>query len=265
VSGAAEQRTRVRFGRIWVDALTFAGALDEIEALVARGEGGTVFTPNVDHVVRAERDATFREAYAAARLSLVDGQPLVWASRLVGEALPEKVSGSDLILPLLRRAAERGYRVYLLGGLPGVVEEVAAKVARDPGVAIAGLEAPVVGLGPGPVDDAIVERVRAARPDLVLVALGSPKGELFAHRVAARIRPAVALSIGAGLDFLAGRVRRAPRWVSRAGLEWLFRLALEPRRLARRYLVDDPAFVRVLYRTWRDPRAARVRTTGERG
>jgi N-acetylglucosaminyldiphosphoundecaprenol N-acetyl-beta-D-mannosaminyltransferase len=131
VGGVAPARTRVRFGRVWIDSVTADGALDEIERLVAAGEGGYVFTPNVDHVVLAERNPAFREAYAGVSLSLADGQPLVWASSLVGERLPEKVSGSDLIWPLLRRAAARRFRVYFLGGRPGAARAVADKAERE--------------------------------------------------------------------------------------------------------------------------------------
>ena len=258
-NGVARPRKRVRFGGIWVDSLTAEAALDEMERLVQRGQGGYVFTPNVDHVVLAERIPAYRDAYAGASLSLVDGQPLVWSSRLLGARLPEKISGSDIILPVLRRAGARRYRVYFLGGRAGAAAAVAARASRELGVEVVGVEAPRVGLEPTAEDDAIVERVRAARPHILFLALGSPKAELWIHRTFTRIRPTLTLSIGAGLDFLAGQVRRAPRWMSRAGLEWLFRLALEPRRLGRRYLIDDPRFLSILYRTCRDPLDSRVR------
>jgi N-acetylglucosaminyldiphosphoundecaprenol N-acetyl-beta-D-mannosaminyltransferase len=252
-------RRRVRFGHIWVDALTFAQAIDEIERLVQAGRGGAVFTPNVDHVVQVEKNLAFREAYRSVSLSLVDGQPLIWASRLLGAPLPEKISGSDLIPPLMRRAAARGFRVYLLGGPPGVGAQAAEKIREQFEVNIVGIDAPHVAPDGRAVEEAgVLERITAARPHLVLVAFGAPKQELFIDGVTARIRPAVAIGIGAGLDFVAGRVRRAPRWVSQSGFEWLFRLAQEPRRLARRYLIDDPKFAAILYRTMRLPESERV-------
>ena len=116
----APGQLRLRLGRIPIDVVSFGGALDRIEGLIAAGQGGYVVTPNIDHVVLAEDHPGFRDAYEGASLSLVDGQPLVWVSRLLGEALPEKISGSDLILPLMERAAVRRWRVYLLGGAPGV-------------------------------------------------------------------------------------------------------------------------------------------------
>jgi N-acetylglucosaminyldiphosphoundecaprenol N-acetyl-beta-D-mannosaminyltransferase len=242
--------TRVRFGTIWVDSLTFAAALDAIEGLVESGQGGAVFTPNVDHVVMAESDAAFREAYANASLSLADGQPLVWASRLLGSPVPERVSGSDLLGPLLARAGERGWRVFLVGGAPGCAKAAAERFVAAYRVQIAGIEDGRIDLAQGAASEALIERIREARPHLVLVALGAPKQELWIAARRERIAPAVSLGIGAALDFAAGAVRRAPGWMRRAGLEWLYRLAQEPRRLARRYLWNDPKFLAVLVRTW---------------
>jgi N-acetylglucosaminyldiphosphoundecaprenol N-acetyl-beta-D-mannosaminyltransferase len=246
----------VRFGSFDVDRLTFAEAIEAIDDLVRRRSGGAVFTPNVDHVVLAEEHAGFRESYARASLCLADGMPLVWASRLLGTPLPQKVSGSDLIDPLMDRAAENGWRVYLLGARPGVAEKAAA-VFRSRGVDVVGVEAPVIrdprsALERGP----IVENIRRARADLVLVAFGAPKQELFIDAAREEAGPAVMLGIGASLDFVAGAVRRAPRWMSNCGLEWLYRLCAEPRRLWRRYLLRDPKFVGIVWRTFCERRRA---------
>jgi N-acetylglucosaminyldiphosphoundecaprenol N-acetyl-beta-D-mannosaminyltransferase len=258
VAGSA--RWRVRLGQIWIDALRFDEALTAIETLVSAGAGGAVFTPNVDHVVTAEDDVAFRQAYSDASLSLADGQPLVWSSRLLGTPLPAKISGSDLTWPLMERASRAGWRVFLLGAGPGVAERVAARLAGELGVTIAGFDAPFIRLdAPSAETDAIVDRVRAARPDLVLVALGAPKQERWIHQVRNRLRPAVLVGVGASLDFIAGAIPRAPRWMSRLSLEWLYRLVREPRRLAYRYLWKDPRFLAILARTALAPRAGRVR------
>lgn len=244
---------RFVLGGIPIDRVTSAEALDRIASLVEAGRGGAVFTPNVDHVVLASKVPELARAYAAVDLSLADGTPVVWASQLLGAAVPEKVSGSDLLLPLVERAAARGWRTYLLGGAPGVADEAAARLqARFPTLVVAGSDAPRLTLdGEGDESAAALERLAAARPQLVLVALGAPKQELWIHRQRAALAPAVAVGVGAALDFAAGRVRRAPRWISRAGLEWLWRLAREPRRLWRRYLVQDPAFAAILWRALR--------------
>jgi N-acetylglucosaminyldiphosphoundecaprenol N-acetyl-beta-D-mannosaminyltransferase len=249
---------RVRFGALLVDAVRFDEALQRIEQLVDARAGGMVFTPNVDHVVVADREPRLRDAYARASLSLADGQPIVWTSGFLGHRLPEKVSGADLLLPLMQLAARRHYRVYLLGAGPGVAEEAAAKLRTELGVEVCGLDAPRVGLVPAADEAEVVERVVAARPDLLMVFLGAPKAEVFLDRIRDRVRPAVGVSIGASLDFYVGRVRRAPRWMQRVGLEWLFRLTQEPRRLARRYLVDDPRFLAILARTRALPLGERV-------
>jgi N-acetylglucosaminyldiphosphoundecaprenol N-acetyl-beta-D-mannosaminyltransferase len=255
----ARTRGRVRIGELWMDALTFAEALDEIAALVAAGRGGSVLTPNVDHIVTAESHAGLREAYRRASLSLVDGMPVLWAARLLGTPLPEKVSGSDLVMPLMRRAAAEGWRVYLVGGAPGVAAEAAEKLRRQCGVNVVGHDAPMVRADGSSQDEAsLVRRIERARPHLVLVALGAPKQEMWIERMRATLGAAVAVGVGASLDFVVGRVKRAPVWMSRVGLEWLYRLASEPRRLWRRYLLRDPQFLFTVLRTMREPRARRL-------
>jgi N-acetylglucosaminyldiphosphoundecaprenol N-acetyl-beta-D-mannosaminyltransferase len=250
-------RTRLSIGRIGVDAVTLSEAVDAVEALVTARRGGVVVTPNVDHVVIADRGDDFCAAYAGADLSLADGQPIVWVSRLLGAPLPEKVSGSDLLLPLMRRAADRRWRVFLCGAAPGVADAAAERLRCELGVDVVGTAAPYVRVAagePDPEGDAAAAAIRGSRADLVLVAFGAPKQELWMHARRTELAPTVLLGIGASLDFVAGRVRRAPRWVSNAGLEWLWRLAREPRRLWRRYLVEDPRFAAIV---WRELRARR--------
>jgi N-acetylglucosaminyldiphosphoundecaprenol N-acetyl-beta-D-mannosaminyltransferase len=240
---------RVRIGKLPLDVVDFEGALDAIDRLVRAKNGGTVFTPNVDHVVMAEHDERFRTAYAAAALSLVDGTPVLWASRLLRTPLPAKISGSDLVMPLLRRAAEQGYRVYFLGGAPGVADLAKSKLeASLPGIQIVGTDASRIDVNALGDADEVTERIRRAEPDLVLVALGAPKQEIWSHTRAERLKPAVLIGVGASLDFVAGTQKRAPNWMSKAGLEWLYRLAQEPRRLAARYLLRDPEFCLILLR-----------------
>jgi N-acetylglucosaminyldiphosphoundecaprenol N-acetyl-beta-D-mannosaminyltransferase len=239
---------RVWIGEVPIDPLTFDEALDAIDRLVTAREGGTVFTPNVDHVVMADHDEAFRAAYRDVSLSLVDGMPVLWASRLLGRALPEKVSGSDLVPRLVERAASRGWRVYLLGGAEGSAA-IAARALESHGVEVAGFSAPRVPVSASPAAHAeLADAIAKTEPDLVLVGLGAPKQELFATAVRDRLRPAVLLGVGASIDFLAGAVPRAPAWVSQNGLEWLYRLGREPRRLWRRYLLRDPQFFALILR-----------------
>ena len=261
----SEQRRRLRIGNVWIDAVTFPEALAEIEGLVDRGQGGAVYTPNVDHVVKAESNEAFRRAYDDVSLSLGDGMPVVWVSGLLGCRLPERVAGSDLLMPLLELAARRHWKVYLLGGAPGSAEAATKVLTERLGVQVVGWDDCRIASDGSDPGGGSVERARAAKPDLILVGLGPPKQELWIHRGSDALRPAVALGIRAGLDFLAGTYKRAPRWMARIGFEWAYRLAQEPRRLWRRYLVEGPRFVRVVLSTWLAPKASRVQTLPPRG
>jgi N-acetylglucosaminyldiphosphoundecaprenol N-acetyl-beta-D-mannosaminyltransferase len=255
-----QSRTRLRFGHVWVDVLNFSEALRAIEALVDAKRGGAVFTPNVDHVVKAETNEEFRRAYDDVSLSLADGMPLIWAAPLLGCRLPERVAGSDLLMPVLEMAARRKWRVYLLGGAPGVAPTVAQILTEQMGITVAGWDdARIERDGSDPSGNS-VERARVAQADLVFVALGPPKQELWIHRYLDTIRPAVALGVGASLDFLAGKYKRAPEWMRRFGLEWLYRLLQEPRRLWRRYLVEAPRFLAIVLTTRRRPVSERVQS-----
>ncbi|MEO7035155.1 MAG: WecB/TagA/CpsF family glycosyltransferase [Polyangiaceae bacterium] len=230
--------------------MTLNGALDAIDSLVAAKAGGRVFTPNVDHVVQVEHDARFRAAYADVSLSLVDGMPLLWAGRLLKTPFPAKVSGSDLIMPLMRRAAERGHRVYFLGGAAGAAELAQQKMLEElPSLKIVGTDGARVDVnGAADVQAPILARIRVAQPDLLLVALGAPKQEIWSHEHRAQLGSAVAIGVGASLDFIAGAQRRAPKWMSDSGLEWAYRLAQDPRRMAGRYLLRDPQFFGIVAR-----------------
>jgi N-acetylglucosaminyldiphosphoundecaprenol N-acetyl-beta-D-mannosaminyltransferase len=227
-------------GPLRVDVVTMREAVVAIDELVASGRGGTVFTPNIDHVVVADQDRAFREAYARASLSLADGFPIVVTSKLTKSPLPEKVSGSDLVAPLMEHAAKVGRRVFLFGGGEGVAEAASrALCARYPELQIVGTAAPFIDLKMSDAElRTLMAPIAETRAEFVLVALGAPKQELLMDRMARHFRPAVFLGIGASLDFVSGRVRRAPAWMSRVGLEWLFRLNQERGRLWRRYLRD---------------------------
>ncbi len=263
IVGGPPGARRLVFGPVPVDSVTLAEALDEVERLVAQGEGGAVFTPNVDHVVLADQNERMRVAYARSSLSLADGMPVVWASRLLDVPLPERVAGSDFVPRLLERAAERGWRVYFLGGAPGV-GALAREVLRTllPALEVVGIDDSRIDID-APADglERVLGPIRATRPHLVLVALGAPKQEILIDRVRDGLRPAVFLGVGGTLDFLAGTIPRAPRWMAKSGLEWIFRLSREPRRLWRRYLVQDPKFLVVLGRALRAHAAARRRPT----
>lgn len=214
--------------------------LDELDA----GRGGWVVTPNLDHLLRAEREREFRELYTEATLRVVDGQVLVWALGLQRTPVPERVAGSDLISKLSEGATRCGRSVFLLGGNPGTAARAAEVLqARFPGLMVAGTDCPPVGFEKDPLAMARLSRkIHQAEPDIVFVALGSPKQE-FVIRHLRHDRPeAWWLGVGISFSFLCGDVQRAPRWMQRAGLEWLHRMAQEPERLFKRYCIDGLPF-----------------------
>jgi N-acetylglucosaminyldiphosphoundecaprenol N-acetyl-beta-D-mannosaminyltransferase len=209
--------------------------LDQVEL----GVGGVVVTPNLDHLRRYTRDLTFGALVAEADLVVADGMPLVWASRLQGTPLPQRVAGSDLISSLSKAAAERGRSIFLLGGAPGTAEG-AERVLRAaiPTLRVVGTHCPPMGFEKDPVAlNEVVVSLVAAQPDIVFVALGSPKQEYLVERVRDLLGHTWWLGVGASFSFLSGQVKRAPRWMQRTGLEWIHRLWQEPRRLFRRYVV----------------------------
>ncbi len=251
---------RVELLGIAVDPLDLPGAVQRVLewALGERGaECRFVVTPNVNHLVMLERHAGLQEAYRHASLVVVDGTPLVWFARLAGVPLPGRVAGSDLVPSLFAAAApERRIRVFLLGAAPGIGERAAANVrARYPGVEVVGTYSPPLGFEGDPAETTrILARIAAAAPDVLVLGLGAPKQELWADRHRGAIAAKVALCVGATIDFLAEAQPRAPVWMRRGGLEWSFRVAREPRRLAGRYLRDGARLPGLVLRAWRGAR-----------
>ena len=245
---------RLQVGKVPVDVVSFSQALSALEALVESKRGGFVFTPNIDHVVTAEDNPPFADAYARASLSLADGMPIVWASRLLGTPLPERVAGSDLVGPLLELAGRRKWRVAFFGAGPGVADKAAAVARERWGTHVISTDAPMVRLDDQQQVDGIANSLATQKPDLVLFALGAPKQELLIAAIAQRLSPAVLLGVGASLDFIAGTIKRAPALLRKTGFEWLYRLAQEPRRLWRRYLINDPKFLLIVLKTLRAAR-----------
>lgn len=247
-----------------LDPVTLPQALDRLHRWAAdwradgkpRGATKVVVTPNVDHLVRLHRtaDPAVREAYRAADLTLADGTPVVAASRWFGKPVPERVPGSDLVPGLLAStSADRPLTVFLLGAGPGVADEAAARIARDtPHARVVGTHCPPLGFERDPSEnDRIVALFDQAKPDVLVVGLGFPKQEKWVHAHRDRLTCGTTLCVGATIDFLAGNVTRAPAWLGRVGLEWVFRLGLEPRRLAGRYANDLIHFPRLLWKEWR--------------
>jgi len=237
----------VRFDNVSMDE-----ALECIRAFVQEGKPHAVFTPNVDFLMLGRKDPAFRDIINSADLNLCDSVPLRWASRLLGVRLKARIAGADLLPAACELAATEGYRVYFLGGAPGVGERVAQILtARHPDLRVVGVYAPPMGFnGDQNETRKILQTIRRAAPHILFVGLGTPKQERWIHQFGKQIGVPVAIGVGASLDLVGGTRRRAPVWIQRLGLEWLFRLCQEPRRLWRRYLLRDAPFVALLLREW---------------
>jgi N-acetylglucosaminyldiphosphoundecaprenol N-acetyl-beta-D-mannosaminyltransferase len=222
-----------------VDDASYDDLLAAVDAFVASGQPHQIVTLNPEMLVAAHGDPAFRRMLNAAALNVADGVGLMWAARLLGHPLRERVTGSDGIYRLAAHCAQRGYRPFLLGAAPGVAEIVAERLAAsNPGLDVAGVYA---GSPRADEEDDIIQRVWAAAPDLLLVAYGVPVEETWIARNGERLGVPVQVGVGGAFDFVAGVTRRAPAWMRRAGLEWLHRLAREPWRWRRQLAL--PRFV----------------------
>lgn len=217
-----------------------AYVLDEIEA----GRGGWVVTANLDHLRRLVRVPAYAELCAGANLMVPDGMPLIWASRITGTPLPERVAGSSMVVTLSAAAGARRRSVFLLGAQDGVAEAAAAVLERRcPGLTIAGVYSPPYGFAHEGEQMRTIERLLdQARPDIVYVALGSPKQERLIHQLRHRLPGAWWMGVGISFNYLTGDVKLAPRWMRSIGMEWIYRLCQEPRRLFKRYIVHGVPF-----------------------
>jgi N-acetylglucosaminyldiphosphoundecaprenol N-acetyl-beta-D-mannosaminyltransferase len=223
--------------------------LDHMFAALAESRGGWLVTANLDFLRRYVREGQMRTLYDCADLRVADGMPLVWACRVQGTPLPERIAGSSLVWTLVERAAREGRSVYLLGGTERAnmgAQKVFAE--RYPSLKLCGGSSPLLASPPSKDE---IDRLRSelARhdPDILLVALGSPKQEQVIHALRDHFSRTWMVGVGISLSFVAGEIKRAPIWMRRAGLEWLHRMLQDPRRLAKRYLAHDLPFVLRLF------------------
>ncbi len=232
---------RMKFLNTHVDNLTMAEAVEEAKSLVLKGGRSYVVTPNVDHIVKIEHDRLFREIYEGADLILTDGKPLIWMSKLLGMPIKEKISGSDYFPEVCKMAAREGLSIFLLGAAEGVAKKAAVNLMKKyEHLKIAGVYSPSYTFESDVKEISyIIRKINEAQPDILCIGLGTPKQEKFYYKYKELLNVPLTLHIGATIDFEAGVVKRAPKWVSYAGMEWFYRLLKEPRRLYRRYLLDD--------------------------
>ena len=239
---------KVKIGNILIDNLTMVEAVKKIESLIQLGEPSYVVTPNVDHLIRLQKDKFFFQIYEKANLILADGMPLLWAAKFFSTPLKEKISGSDLFPELCKMSAEKNYRLFFIGGRPNAALITSNKMREKyNGIKIVGTYSPPFGFEKSEYENKkIRDLIIKSKPDILFVGLGSPKQEIWIKNHSNELKVPVSIGIGVTFEFFSGMVRRAPKWMQKCGLEWLWRLMMEPRRLWVRYVVDDMPFLKLV-------------------
>lgn len=234
----------VRIAGVDFHVLSEEQCVERVFSELRRGHGGWIVTANLDHLRRSQSGSDYARLIRQADLVVADGMPIVWAAALQGTPLPERVAGSDLVSSLARQAARDGRSLFLLGGDPGMAESAGRILTRaNPGLRLAGCFCPTPGFENRPADSEAIERMLLERrPDIVYVALGSPKQEILIERCRRLIPSAWWIGVGISFSYLAGELKRPPTWLQRLGGEWILRLVQEPRRMSKRYLVQGIPF-----------------------
>lgn len=240
-----------------IDVVTFGQAVILLTEQVTHRPAKVIVTPNVDHVLSLDEDPALRDVYDSADFKFADGMPIVWASKLLGKPLPERVTGADLFVAICQQAVVLRWRVSILGGKPGQEAMLLRRFGEVyPGLHVV-IKCPPMGFDYQSEEAAeAVHWVNTTKPDVVFVCLGFPRQSLWSITHRPKLDAGLVLCVGASMEFALGLNTRAPHWMQISGLEWLWRLGSNPRTLWRRYLVKGPHFVTLVYREWRKHRAA---------
>lgn len=234
----------------YVSNVSMAEAIESIEKMIIENKKSYVVAINVDVVMKIEHDSYLKEATDNADMVLVDGKPLIWISKWHKAPVKEEVSGSDLVPELCKVAAAKGYSIFILGGKNGIAEQARTRLKDQyPSINVVGTYAPPFGFEDDQVElDKINQMITNVHPDLLIVCFGCPKQEKWIYENYQKYNAEVSICAGATVDFLAGNVNRAPKWMSAHGLEWVYRFLQEPKRLFKRYFIDD---VQILKLVWK--------------
>lgn len=241
---------RMRFMNTYIDNVTKEEAISHIENFIIERKFGHVITPNVDQIIRIEKNSYFKEICNNAELLLTDGTPLLWIAKWYKKPIKEKICGSDLVPELCSLAAEKGYSIFLLGAAEGVAAKAAENLKRkNPGLKIAGTYSPPYGFENNQEEiEHINTLLYKSKADLLFVGLGVPKQDIFIYQNMNKYQIPMSFSIGATIDFEAGVQKRAPRWINKIGMEWAYRLLSNPRRMFKRYIIDDMQIFRLAWK-----------------
>jgi N-acetylglucosaminyldiphosphoundecaprenol N-acetyl-beta-D-mannosaminyltransferase len=237
---------RVNIGGVEIDKYDFDEVVEKIvDHASSQGMPEYVVTPNAQHILDLQKDTLFRNIYRKAFLVVPDGVSLLWSAKFLKTPLNGRVNGTDLFEKLCAIAQEKGLKVFFLGGRPGAAEQAKETLeARHPGLKIVGTHCPPYGFESQPQELAVINtKIKAAAPDILFVGLGAPKQEYWIHNHYQELGVPVSVGIGVSFELVADMVQRAPVWMQKWGLEWLFRLVVEPQRLWKRYIMGNPQFI----------------------
>lgn len=232
----------------YVNNVNMDEAIQSIEDMIASEKKSYIVAINVDVVMKIENDSYLKEITDEADMVLVDGKPLEWIAKWHKRPIKAKISGSDLVPILCKRAAEKGYSIFIIGGKEGITEKAQQNLERDlPGIRIVGTYAPAFGFEKDEKElNRINEMISSAHPDILIACFGCPKQEKWIYENISKYDAKVSVCAGATVDFLAGNVNRAPRWMSEHGLEWFYRFLQEPKRMFKRYFIDDVKILKLI-------------------
>ena len=232
----------------YVNNVNMDEAIQAIEDMIASKKKSYIVAINVDVVIKIENDSYLKEITDKADMVLVDGKPLEWIAKWHKRPIKAKISGSDLVPILCKRAAEKGYSIFIIGGKEGIAEKAKQNLERDlPGIRIVGTYAPAFGFEKDEKElNRINEMISSAHPDILIACFGCPKQEKWIYENISKYDAKVSVCAGATVDFLAGNVNRAPRWMSEHGLEWFYRFLQEPKRMFKRYFIDDVKILKLI-------------------
>lgn len=247
--------SRIHLMNIMIDNYSMQEALDFIVSTIKKREKIFVVTPNVDHIVKLEENVRFQEAYKNAGLVLVDGTPIMWIAKWYGTPLKEKITGPRLAEKVFELASQNGFSVFILGAADGVAETAAHKMSEKyDSCNIVGTYSPKYGFEKDEKEiNRIIQIINRCKPDLLVAGMGSPKTEILLNEHIQELDVRVALSVGAAIDFISGNVERCSEWINKIGLEWLYRFIKEPKRMFKRYFIDDVKILNIAlkYKKWR--------------
>ena len=237
-----------KFLNTYINNITMKEAIDEVDKMIINKEKGYVVGINVDVVMKMEEDLLLREISDKANLTIVDGKPLIWISKLQKKPIVEKISGSDLVPNLCELANDKGYSIFIIGGKSGVADQAKIKLEEKyKRIKIVGTYSPPIGFENNEKElDTINQMINKAKPDLLFACLGCPKQEKWIYNNIEKYNAKVSICAGATVDFLAGNIKRAPKWISNIGLEWFYRFLQEPKRLFKRYFIDDIKIIKLM-------------------